>query len=81
MIQQNYQIQKNYKKIEKKCNRPYGTPSAMPRPLHVPVTPPWLALGMNLFLPLKDSINLIDWIDFKDCDIFIVLLIMNIFRL
>jgi hypothetical protein len=32
------------KKLKKKLQLPYGTPSAMPCPLHVPVTPPWLPL-------------------------------------
>jgi hypothetical protein len=32
------------KKQKKRC--PYATPSAMPRPLHAPVTPPWYALAL-----------------------------------
>ena len=49
MIQQYYQIQKKItKEMKKSCNCLYATPSAMPRPLPAPVTPPWYALALGI---------------------------------
>ena len=43
------------KQWNKTCNYHYVTPSAMPRPLHVPVTPPWCALALIHILKKKKS--------------------------
>ena len=54
--------------MNENCNHHYATPSAMPRPLHVPVTPPWYALALiHILKKNKNFQNIFDQVITKIC--------------